>query len=83
MGFGRHNGVAFDPSAVRDGAGSFARGTLAVSLFGAGGAKTDAQWTALMAEVFSAARTPGWDATTRAFIRGFFEKLVNLKPVGI
>lgn len=66
--------------AVRDAAGNFARGTLAVSLFGAGGAKTDAQWATLMADVFSTTRTPGWDALTRAFVRGFFEKLINLRP---
>ena len=77
----RKGGVAFDVDAVRDAAASFAKGVLAVSLFGANGATTDAEWTTLMANVFSAANTPGWTATSRNFVRGFFEKLVNLRPV--
>lgn len=77
----RHNGVAFDIEAVRDAAGDFAKGALAVSLFGANGATTDAQWSTLMADVFSNARTPNWDATTRVFVRTFFQKLVNLRPL--
>ena len=71
-------GYSLDQEGVATGSFTFGKGALAQSLFGANGVTTDAQWSTLMASVFSAANWPGVNATSLAFIRGFFQTLVNV-----